>query len=235
MRKRFLIPVLCLALLMGFSAGGLAASNEIKAILNDVLNFKVNGRDFIPLDEDGKTELMPIVYKGRTYLPVRSLARGLGVAVNLDPKTNTIYLGERSVTPLISGDYEHLWSSMFTTDQALLTINDKKYTSGIVYTGKDGSYEYSGFVYPDGDYQKFGGIACMKDSDGTTQEVVIKIREKDYQGRVLKEITLKSGESIPFEIDIPHIETLYIQNLVTDRVPKNTHPDSMMIADPYFK
>ncbi|MCQ1530523.1 hypothetical protein [Lutispora saccharofermentans] len=75
----------------------------------------------------------------------------------------------------------------------------------------------------------------MEDVDGATDEVIIKIREDDCQGKVLKEITIKKGESIPFEIDIPQIKTLYIQNLVSDHVPKSTNPDKMMIAEPYFK
>jgi len=75
----------------------------------------------------------------------------------------------------------------------------------------------------------------MEDLDNTTDEVTIKIRENDYQGKVLKELVIKKGESIPFEIDIPKIKTLYIQNLVSDRVPKSTNPDIMMIAEPYFK
>jgi hypothetical protein len=123
----------------------------------------------------------------------------------------------------------------FTTDQSLLMVNDVQYKSGIVYTGTDGYYEYSGFVYPNGKYQKFGGVACMEDNDGSTEEVIIKIRENDYQGEVLKEITLESGESIPFEIDIPGVKTLYFQNLVSDRTPKSTNPDIMMIAEPYFQ
>ncbi|HOM43676.1 MAG TPA: hypothetical protein PK481_09095, partial [Bacillota bacterium] len=59
--------------------------------------------------------------------------------------------------------------------------------------------------------------------------------EKDYEGKVLKELVVHKGESIPFEIDIPNIKTLYIQNLVYDRVPKSTNPDQMLIAEPYFK
>lgn len=233
MSKKLAGIILALVFITGMTAGVFAATNtEITAILNYALKIKVNGKYFTPTDVDG-TELVPITYKGRTYLPVRSLAGALGVAV--DYENNTVYLGERDRTPLVSEDYENLFTSQFTTDQTLLLVNGIQYKSGIVYTGTEGYYEFSGFIYPKGKYQKFGGVACFQDNDGSTEEVVIRIRENNFEGRVLEEITLKNGQSVAFEIDIPLIETLYIQNLTTGRTPKHTNPDIMMIAEPYFK
>jgi hypothetical protein len=186
------------------------------------------------MDDDG-SRLYPISYKGRTYLPVRALANALSVAVDYDSETKTVYLGERERIPLEGKDYMKNYTSQFSTDKDQLLVNGKQYEWGIVYTGTDGYYEYSGFIYPNGKYQKFGGVACFEDQDDSTDEVIIKIRENDYQGKVLKEITVKKGESIPFEIDIPKLKTLYVQNLIYDRVPKSTNPDIMMIAEPYFK
>jgi hypothetical protein len=233
MKKKLACFIISIVFIIGVSAGALAATNpEISAILNYGIKIEVNGTEFIPTDVDGSI-LLPITYNGRTYLPVRSLANALNVAV--DYENNTVYLGERGRIPLTGEDYEKMYTSQFTTDKSLLLVNDKQYSSGIVYTGTAGSYEYSGFIYPNGQYQKFGGVACFQDDDGSTSEVIIKIRENDYQGNVLKEITLHSGETVAFEIDIPQVETLYIQNLTTDRVPKSTNPDIMMIAEPYFK
>lgn len=237
MNKKLTALIICFVFILGISIGTVGAADineQISALINREVKIKLNGSDYVPMDASGKV-LFPITYNGSNYLPVRALANTLSIAVDYDPDTKTIYLGERDRIPLIGKDYMKNYTSQFSIDKSQLAVNDKQYKWGIVYTGTAGSYEYSGFVYPNGKYQIFGGVACMEDVDGTTDEVIIKIREDDYQGKVLKEITIKKGESIPFEIDIPQIKTLYIQNLVSDRVPKSTNPDKMMIAEPYFK
>ena len=207
MNKKLICFIASIVFIAGMSAGAYAASNpEIRAILNYGMKIEVNGKEFIPTDVDG-SRLVPITYNGRTYLPVRSLAGALNVAVAYE--NNTVYLGERGKIPLTGNDFEKNYTCQFTTDANLLLVNGVQYKSGIVYTGTAGYYEYSGFVRPNGKYQKFGGIACMEDKDGSTDQVIIKIRENNYEGRVLKEISLEKGASIPFEIDIPGINTLY--------------------------
>lgn len=237
MKKKVIALLLCAMFLFGLgigAAGATAANENIVAILNRLVKIKLDGRDYIATDLDGTT-LYPITYNGRTYLPVRALADALSVAVDYDPLTDTVYLGEKGIIPLVGEDFMKNYTCQFSTDLNQLKVNDQQYQWGIVYTGTDGSYEYSGFIYPKSKYQKFGGVVCMEDLDESTEEVIVKIRENDFEGKVLKEFTVKSGESIEFEIDIPGIETLYFQNLVSDRVPKSTNPDIMMIAEPYFK
>lgn len=234
--KKGVIMFLCAILLFGtcMYAMGAAAKEDITAIINHELKIKLNGQDFTAVSSTGQV-LKPITYNDSTYLPVRAIAEALSIAVDYDSKTQTVYLGERDKTPLETKHFEGLWSCQLTFDEGQLMINDEQYKSGILYTGKDGFYEMGGFVRPMGQFQKFGGVACMEDNDNTTEEVILKIREKDQGGKVLKEIQVKKGESIAFEIDISGIETIYIQNLIYDRVPKNTQPDKMAIADPYFK
>jgi len=236
MNKRLTALLLCLVFILGVSVGAMGAgtTEEIKAMIDHEMKMKLDGRDFIPLGADGQP-IRPILYKGSSYLPVRVVAQAVSVAVDYDAATKTIYLGERDRIPLLGTDFAKNYTCQFSEELNQLFVNGEQYEWGIVYTGTDGYYEFSGFVYPNGKYQIFGGIACLEDLDGEPEEVIIKIREDDYQGRVLKEITVHKGESIPFEIEIPQIKTLYIQNLVSDRVPKSTNPDKMMIAEPYFK
>lgn len=236
MNKKWTVLFICLIFVLGIAIGAVGAANqeEIKALLDYSLKIKLNGSDFTPIGADGN-QIRPIIYKSTTYLPVRAIGEALSIAVDYDGKTHTVYLGERDRIPVEGKDYENNYTSQYSTDLSQLAANGKEYKWGIVYTGKAGYYEFSGFVYPNGNYQKFGGVACMEDIDNSTNEVIIKIRENDYQGRVLKQLTVKKGESIPFEIDIPEIKTIYIQNLVSDRDPKSTNPDIMMIAEPYFK
>jgi hypothetical protein len=237
MKKGFAISILCLVFLLGISVGVVGASGvneEITAMINREVRIKLNGKDFVPINTDG-SPMYPISYKGSNYLPVRALANALSIAVDYDPTDKIIYLGEKDRVPLEGKDFMKNYTCQLSVEPNQLLVNGKQYQWGIVYTGTEGYYEYSGFIYPNGKYQKFGGVACMQDMDDSTEEVIIKIRENDYQGKVLKEITVKKGESIPFEIDIPQVKTLYFQNLVSDRVPKSTNPDIMMIAEPYFK
>lgn len=236
MSKKVLSVILCLVFVLGITVGvvGAAATEEITALLDYGVKIKLDGKDFVPINTDG-SQMYPINYKGSNYLPVRAIANALSVAVDYDAANRIIYLGEKDRVPLEGKDFMKNYTCQFSVEKDQLLVNGKQYQWGIVYTGTEGYYEYSGFVYPNGKYQKFGGVACMNDMDNSTDEVTIRIRDKDYEGTVLKELTIKKGESIPFEIDIPGIKTLYIQNLVYDRVPKNTNPEQMMIAEPYFK
>ncbi|MGI5921143.1 MAG: stalk domain-containing protein [Syntrophomonadaceae bacterium] len=236
MKKGISVLIVCAVFVFGFSLGAIGTTqlDEVKALINYELKMKLNGVDFAPTGADGKV-IRPLIYNGSTYLPVRAIAEALSIAVDYDPATQTVFLGEKGKTPLESRHFSHLWSCQLTYDKSQLFVNGKQYQSGILYTGKDGFYEMGGFVLPKGQFQKFGGVACLEDNDNTTDEVTIKIREKDQSGKVLKELKVKKGESIAFEIDIPKIQELYIQNLIYERVPKNTQPDIMVIADPYFK
>ncbi|MGI6685557.1 MAG: stalk domain-containing protein [Bacillota bacterium] len=230
------ILILCAVFVFGVSLGAIGAvkQEEVRAIINYELKMKLNGQDFAPTGADGKV-MRPLQYNGSTYLPVRAIAQALSIAVDYDAPSQTVYLGEKGKTPLESKHFSHLWSCQLSFDKSQLVVNGKQYQSGILYTGKDGFNEMGGFVLPKGQFQKFGGVACLEDNDNTTDEVTIKIREKDQSGKVLKELKVKKGESIAFEIDIPKIQELYVQNLIYERVPKNTQPDIMVIADPYFK
>ncbi|MDD3654258.1 MAG: stalk domain-containing protein [Desulfotomaculaceae bacterium] len=236
MKKGIRVIVLCAVFVFGITLGAIGAANqeEVKAIINYELKIKLNGQDFTPTRADGMV-MRPLLYNDSTYLPVRAIAEALSIAVDYDAATQTVYLGEKGRTPLEGIHFDHLWSCQLTFDQSQLFVNGKQYQSGILYTGTDGYKEMGGFVLPKGQFQKFGGVACLQDDDNTTDEVTIKIREKDQSGKVLKELKVKNGESIAFEIDIPNMQQLYIQNLIYERVPKNTQPDIMVIADPYFK
>ena len=235
-KKGISVLILCAVFVFGVSLGAMGAANqeEVRAIINYELKIKLNGQDFIPTGADGQI-MRPLLYNGSTYLPVRAIAEALSIAVDYDAATQTVYLGEKGKIPLEGKHFDHLWSCQLSFDQSQLFVNGKQYQSGILYTGNDGYKEMGGFVLPKGQFQKFGGVACLQDDDNTTDEVTIKIREKDQSGKVLKELKVKKGQSIPFEIDIANIQELYIQNLIYERVPKNTQPDIMVIADPYFK
>ncbi|WP_181410260.1 stalk domain-containing protein [Paenibacillus sp. tmac-D7] len=87
--------LLCGVFTIGTITGVSAETNlkEIAAYINQSINIKLNGNQFIPTDREGN-KLSPIIYNGDSYLPVRSLSQALGVAVKYDDTTSTIMLGE---------------------------------------------------------------------------------------------------------------------------------------------
>ena len=70
-------------------AGG--RMTEITAYLDDMLHMTFNGEAFIPREIDG-SELSPILYKDRTYLPVRAIAEKTGVYVDYVDETAEVRL-----------------------------------------------------------------------------------------------------------------------------------------------
>lgn len=79
---------------IGAFTGATAETNlkEITAFINQSMNIKLNGKPFVPLDNEGN-KLSPIIYNGDSYLPVRSLSQAFGIAVKYDDPTSTIVLG----------------------------------------------------------------------------------------------------------------------------------------------
>lgn len=77
------------AAVIGVSASGLV--KDITAKISYEIKTVLDGEEFNPKDTDG-TELEPIIYNGRTYLPVRSLCDALGVSVGWENDTKSIIL-----------------------------------------------------------------------------------------------------------------------------------------------
>jgi hypothetical protein len=96
LKRKLLISLVAGTLIVtSASVGAFAASNlqAIKANLNLGLKFKVDGKEWVPTDQNGKT-VYAITYNGTTYLPIRSAGNALGVEVGWDGKNNTVWLGE---------------------------------------------------------------------------------------------------------------------------------------------
>jgi hypothetical protein len=98
--KRKWIVMLAVIMLFAFTAGVVAAPavQEITANLANDVKITLNGNAWTPKDADGST-MVPILYQGRTYLPVRAIGEALGVKVNWDNDTRTVILGEATVKP----------------------------------------------------------------------------------------------------------------------------------------
>ena len=72
-----------------------AEVEKIVAAFNHNMKITINGKDFVPKDETGN-DIEPIIYKGRTYLPLRAISAELGANVQWNSKTNTIEISSES-------------------------------------------------------------------------------------------------------------------------------------------
>jgi hypothetical protein len=61
------------------------------AVLNDQLNFKLNGVNVIPVGDDG-TPVLPISYNGTTYLPIRAIGYLLGLGIDYEGSTKSVLI-----------------------------------------------------------------------------------------------------------------------------------------------
>ena len=99
MKKKWIL-LLAAVMLFAFTAGVIAGPDVQQITANLANDFKItlNGNAWTPKDADGST-MAPIVYKDRTYLPVRAVAEALNIKVDWDNDTRTVILGEAAVAP----------------------------------------------------------------------------------------------------------------------------------------
>lgn len=85
--------LMALVLILSFSlvAYGAINNEKVEAFLAHDMTFRVDGKMWKPMDLDG-TVLTPIIYKDRSYVPVRALLEEKDVMVGFDNNTRTIIL-----------------------------------------------------------------------------------------------------------------------------------------------
>lgn len=89
-KKSVLITGLALIMVLTFTGGAYAASNltKISAYLNSNIKISVDGSKLSL--KDGSTQLTPIIYEGRTYVPAKMLAEALDATVKWNAGTSTV-------------------------------------------------------------------------------------------------------------------------------------------------
>lgn len=103
MRRSTVMIVIAVLLVVSSIALGAVNVQKIEAYLANDMSFRMDGQAWRPADTDG-TPLTPIIYRSRSYVPVRALLEEKGVAVNFDDATRTIILDyPEYVIPLTGG------------------------------------------------------------------------------------------------------------------------------------
>ena len=167
MKKRFIKTIILSFVFSIISAAVCFTAPEItqiSALINNGLTMTFNGAPFMPLENDG-SELRPITYRDRTYLPVRFVAEKAGVYVTYDG-TEIILKSENELQNradlvlhcLKYRDFEQLASLVHATKgvifspYAYVTGSEVKFTPDQIKSIKTtdkyiwGEYDGSGFV-----------------------------------------------------------------------------------------
>ncbi len=207
MKKKSLAIVLTVVCVFSAFAGAFAATtiDYVTAMVNYNLKVKVDNVPWNPTEIDGSA-IRPIIYHGKTYLPVRALGEKLGIAIDYDAATETVLIGEKDWTPI--------------TAEMVDTYSDMGYTKNAdsLYNG-NGVYDFGLFVSPKWIDNQFSDIeidtgknySVMKMSGYCTgDDKVITIIDADTKA-VLKTITLKDDVSTDFEFDITGVDRVNIK------------------------
>ncbi|MGF7036060.1 hypothetical protein J2T17_007111 [Paenibacillus mucilaginosus] len=224
---------------MGISTGVMAETvlKEVTAYLNSEIKMKINGKPFLPVNEDGQ-QLSPLIYEGSSYLPVRALGEAFGKSVAWDESTKVIRFDDAkssSATPAPAtavGLFDLQTSAppntVLSKDPESLSIHNKRVTEGFYAT--DLSYAfYSGVHFKTNKkYSKLSfDVAIVGDP------VVIKVN--DYQTKVeYKKSTVAESDQF-VHIEVPTISTVDGLNLHGYTVDPQGKASKMVVTNIRFE
>jgi hypothetical protein len=216
--KIFAAGFLTCILLTFFITSVLAAGDvSIQAMLSNTIRLKLNGQDWAPRDSATGEYLKPIVYKGRTYLPLRAVAEeAANMAVEYDAATKTIWLGGKTEILEIKDTryYHNDYGTIITTDINKLTTPQAKYKWGVT-NEKPMSMQYFNFyLKPDGKYKYFRASFYLEKE--AVKSLTMTVRNNSFTGEVLRTLTLQPGETLKdVVIDTSGLSKVFFQTNIS--------------------
>ncbi|MEW6622961.1 MAG: hypothetical protein AB1420_07530 [Bacillota bacterium] len=217
--KMFVAGFLTCILLTASITGALVAANDIsiQAVLSNTIKLKLNGQDWAPKDPVTGDYFKPIVYNGRTYLPVRAIVEEAAkMPLEYDAATNTIWIGGKKEILEVKElkYYENYYGTILTTDNAKLATPHAAYKWGITNDKPMNMQYFTFYLKPDGKYSKFRASFYLDDS--APYSLTMNIRKDSYNGEVIKAITLEPGETLEnVDININGIKKFCIESNIT--------------------
>lgn len=92
-KKTILILILLLILIVStYTVAYANGTKSVNAYVNPKITININGAKFTPFDIATGEPMDILIYNGRTYLPVRSLAEATNSKIAWDEKTQTVYI-----------------------------------------------------------------------------------------------------------------------------------------------
>ena len=110
-------------IIVSFSSYGAGRYQEVLVTLVDDINIIANGEQVQLRDTDGSV-LVPINYKGRTYLPVREVADLLNYEIGWDHITKTISIMDKNAAEEEESGYASIAATAYSAGKVL---RDKDY------------------------------------------------------------------------------------------------------------
>jgi len=190
---------------------------------------KLYGTDFTPKESDGSV-VKPIVYNGRTYLPVRFLGEALNIPIEWEDATKTVHIGGKSESVPITNPemYKKGVSTIFTKDADLLSASGKTYKWGIVNEKKVSFTSYSCSFVPQSKYKYLKASIYLDDK--REEALIIDFMKNKFGGEVIKSITINPGETYELNMDITGIDEVCVSTgiIQSDAITK------LIIGEPEF-
>ncbi|WLR52021.1 stalk domain-containing protein [Bacillus tianshenii] len=205
MKKRIIALAGFVGFLFAFSlgVGAAPALEKVSSYLNWSLNFKVDGQNWTPTDQNGD-KLSAITYNNRTYLPVRAVGEAVGTAVDYDAATKTVILGKTNTSASITAAGIDTGAYAMTTQDKRYTVqNGTDYGSGVVLEGIN-SAEKDFTLQPNGKYQSLSLTVF-----GLGEERV-RVKIYDENDTVLKDFTVSAGSSEAVSVNIGSAKNIRI-------------------------
>ncbi len=176
-----------------FAEGGLTPITG--AVLNDQINFSLNGVSTVPVGDDG-TPVLPISYKGTTYIPLRALGYLLGLGVDYDGPTKTALLTSTTTkvaptaVPTAKSNKLIAIAGALINEQLKFSLDSKAATP----KGDDGvpvlPISYNGTTYlPVRAVANLLGLSITYKSTSRTVQIVNSKKYTDGQGNQVKIIS----------------------------------------------
>lgn len=224
-KKKILCGLLAVTAMSSSMFVGVIASEkiqEITAAINYGVKMKVDNVEWNPTEADGSA-VRPITYNGRTYLPVRALGDKLGIAIDWEAETETVFIGEKEWTPVTATMVKANSDMGFTKDPDQLFNGSGYYDFGCFVSKKWITNDYSNIeITPGTNFSKMKMSVYSGGGDKT-----ITIKDEDTKA-ILKSAVIKANTSTDFEFDISGTKKIKI-NWDGD----NT--DTLVFGDIYMK
>lgn len=155
MKRKFVLLMVVVLLMSSVVVTSNAEGSLISitgAVLNDQLNFTLNGTTVVPVGDDG-TPVLPISYNGTTYLPVRAIGYLLGLGIEYEGPTKTVLISSTTTkTAPIAVPYVKS-NQLIPISNAVLNeqLKFKLDNSSVIPVGDDGTpvlpISYNGTTY----------------------------------------------------------------------------------------
>ncbi|MDP4180707.1 MAG: stalk domain-containing protein [Bacillota bacterium] len=207
-----------------------SADINISSILSGTIKMKLNGTDFTPKESDGSF-VKPIIYNGRTYLPVRCLGEALNIPIEWEDATKTVHIGGISESvPITNEDmYKCLLNTIFTKDAELLSASGKTYKWGIVNEKPNLTSMFSCNFYPNSKYKYFKASIFVDDK--TEKAQTIEFKKDSSSGEIIKSITVNPGETYELNMDITGVNEMWVDTKMSSGL---NNFSKLIIGEPLF-